>query len=86
MTLYSIDQPFQLVHADASKLELLGKSATHPKYCLLVVGMFTSKIYTYLMRLRRNLAKKLNKFYIDVAKKQKPKKPRKNKRTRLHAD
>lgn len=68
MTLYSIDEPFQLVHADVANLELLGKSATHPKYCQLVVSRFTSKIYTYLMRSRRNLAKKTNKFYIDVAK------------------
>ena len=68
LTLYSIDEPFQLVHADVANLELLGKSATHPKYCQLVVSRFTSKIYTYLMRSRRNLAKKTNKFYIDVAK------------------
>ena len=34
----------------------------------LIQNMFISKIYTYSMRLRRNLAKK--KFYIDVAKKE----------------
>ena len=64
MTLYSIDEPFQLVHADVANLELLGKSATHPKYCQLVVSRFTSKIYTYLMRSRRNLAKKQTSFIL----------------------
>ena len=40
------------------------------------------------MRLRRNLAKKLNKFYIHVAKKKKKKKKKKRKSERilLHSD
>ena len=79
-TCYGIDRPFHLVHADIANLELLGKSVTHPKYCLLVVDMFLLKIYTYPMRSRRNSAKKLNKFYIDVAKR------RNNKRMCLQAD
>ena len=33
-TLYSMDGPFQLMHADTAKLEFLGKSATTPKYAL----------------------------------------------------
>ena len=73
-TLYSIDGPFQLVHAGVGNLKFLGKSATHPKYCLVVVDSFTSKIYTYLMRSRRLLAKILNEFYIEVAQKRNKKK------------
>ena len=75
-TLYSIDGPFQLVHADIGNSEILGKSATHPKYCLVVVDLFMSKIYTYPMRSRRLLAKKLNKLYIEVAQKTNKKKMR----------
>ena len=52
-TIYSIDGPFQLILADIANLEF---------------DMFTSKIYSYPMRSRRNLAKKLNEYYIDVAK------------------
>ena len=66
-TLYSIDGPFQLLHADVGNLKVLGKSKTHPKYRLVVVDLFTSKIYTYPMRSRSLFAKKLNKFYIEVA-------------------
>ena len=61
-TLYNIDGPFQLIHADVGNLEFLGKSATHPEYCLLMVDIFTWKIYTYPMRSRRLRAKKLQEF------------------------
>ena len=46
-TLYSFDGPFQLLHADMGNLQFLGKSATKPKYCLLFVELFTSKVYVY---------------------------------------
>ena len=46
-TLYSFDGPFQLLHADAGNLGFLGKSATDPKYCLLFVELFTSKVYVH---------------------------------------
>ena len=68
-TLYSISRQFQLLHADIVNLEFLGKLVIHPKYCLLVINMFTSKIYTYPMKLRRKLVRKLKEFYIDIAKK-----------------
>ena len=74
--LHSIEGPFRLVHADVGSLEFLGKTMTHPKHCLAVVGSFTSKIYTYLMKSRRLLAKKLNEFYIEVAQKRNNKKMR----------
>ena len=50
-TLYSFDGPFQLLHAGAGKSEFLGKSAADPKFVLLCVDLFTSKVYIYPMKL-----------------------------------
>ena len=65
-TLYSIGKPFELLHADIADLRFLAKSAVDPKYCLLTVDLFTSKIYVYLMKNRSLLAKKLKIFYEDT--------------------
>ena len=62
-TLYSISNPFELLHADIADLRFLAKSAVDPKYCLLIVDLFTSKIYVYPMKNRSLLAKKLKLFY-----------------------
>ena len=51
-TLYSIHAPFDLSHADVGDLRFLGNSAAHPKYCLLLVNLFTSKVYVYGMKNR----------------------------------
>ena len=48
--LYSLKGPFDLPHADTADLRFLAKSAVDPKYFLLVVDLFTSKIYTYHMK------------------------------------
>ena len=64
-TLYSIGKPFELLHADIADTRFLAKSAVDPKYCLLLVDLFTSKIYVYLMKNRSLLAKKLKLFYED---------------------
>ena len=64
--LYSISKPFDLLHTDIADLRWLAKSAVDPKYCLLVVHLFTSKIYIYPMKNRSLLAKKLKLFYEDV--------------------
>ena len=61
-TLYSFDGPFQLLHADIGNLEFLGKSATDPKYCLLFVDLFTSKVYVYHMKLRKSILIKMEIF------------------------
>ena len=45
LTLYSIGKPFELLHADITDLKFLAKSAVDPKYRLLIVDLFTSKIY-----------------------------------------
>ena len=65
-TLYSISKPFELLHADIADLRFLDKSAVDPKYCLLVVDLFTSKVYVYPMKNRTLLAKKLEIFCIDI--------------------
>ena len=65
-TLYSVSKPFELLHADNADLRFLAKSAVDPKYCLLVVDLFTSKVYVYPMKNRTLLAKKLEIFYNDI--------------------
>ena len=65
-TLYSISKPFDLVHGDIADTRFLAKSAVDPKYCLLLVDLFISKIYIYLMKNRSVLAKKLRLFYEDI--------------------
>ena len=65
-TLYSIGKPFELLHADIADTRFLAKSAVDPKYCLLLVDLFTSKIYIYPMKNRSLLAKKLKLFYEDL--------------------
>ena len=54
-TLYSFDGPFQLIHADFGNLEILGKSATTARYVLLVLDLYSSKIYVYPMRSRKQI-------------------------------
>ena len=65
-TLYSIEKPFQKVHADIADLRFFAKSAVDPKYALLCVDLFTSKIYVYPMKNRSLLAKKLRLFYEEI--------------------
>ena len=65
-TLYSIGKPFQKVHADIADLRFLAKSAEDPKYALLTVDLFNSKIYVYPMKSRKLLAKKLKLFYDEI--------------------
>ena len=65
-TLFSIGKPFELFHADIVDTRFLAKSAVDPKYCLLLVDLFTSKIYIYAMKNRSLLAKKLKLFYDDI--------------------
>ena len=56
-TLYSIRKPFELLHADIADTRFLAKSAVDPKYCLLLVDLFTSKVYVYPMKNRGLLLK-----------------------------
>ena len=79
-TLYSFDGPFQLLHANLGKLEFLGKNATFSQYVLVIVDLFSSKIYTYSMKSRKQILQKLKLFYNDVRHK------RNIKRMRLQVD
>ena len=65
-TLYSFHKPFEILHADIADIRFLAKSAVDPKYCLLLVDLFTSKIYVYPMKNRSLLAKALGLFYNDI--------------------
>ena len=73
-TIYSFDGPFQLIHADVGNLEFLGKNATFPWYVLVLVDLFSSKVYTYPMKSRKHILQKLELFYKDVKSKRKGKK------------
>ena len=64
--LYSVGKPFELLHADIADTRFLAKSVVDPKYCLLLVDLFTSKVYIYPMKSRNLLAKKMKLFYEDV--------------------
>ena len=79
-TLCSFDGPFQLLHADVGNLEFLGKDATFPQYVLVIVDLFSSKIYTYSMKSRKQILQKIKLFYDDVRHK------RKGKRMSLQVD
>ena len=79
-TLYSFDAPFQLFHADIAYLEFLGKNATFPQYVLVLVDLFSSKVYTYPMKSRKQIRQKLEQFYRDVRSKIK------NRKMRLQVD
>ena len=65
-TLYSFDGPFQLIHADLGNLEFLAESATTPRYVLLAVDLYSSKVYVYPMRSRKQILQKLKQFYEDI--------------------
>ena len=75
-TLYSFNAPFQLLHADIANLEFFGKNATFPQYVLVIVDLFSSKVYTYPMKSRKQTRQKLEQFYRDVNSKRKGKKMR----------
>ena len=65
-TLYSVEEPLKKFHADIADIRFFSKSTVDPKYVLLIVDLFTSKIYIYQMKNRTLLAKKLRKFYEDI--------------------
>ena len=52
--------------ADIANLEFLGKSATVPKYALLIADSFLPKVYVYSMLLQKQLLKYLNIFYVKI--------------------
>ena len=69
-TLYSFNGPFQLLHAD------VGKNAMFPQYVLVIVDLYSLKIYTYTMKSHKQILQKLKLFYDDVRSKRKGKQMR----------
>ena len=67
----SFNGPFQLLHADIADIRFFSKSAADPHYCLLLVDLFTQKIYTLPMKKRNLLKKKMQTFYEEVEHKRK---------------
>ena len=74
--MYSINGPFELVQVNIGDLRFLGKSATHPKYCLVTVDVYSSRVHAYPMKQRDLLTKKLELFYKDIQSKRKKNKMR----------
>ena len=72
-TLYSFSSPFELLHVDVRNLAFLGNNATFPRYVLVVVDLFSSKVYTYMMKSRKQVKQKLEQFYQEVENKRKGK-------------
>ena len=66
MTPDSIKAPFELFHAYIANIKFLSKSAVDLHYCLLCVDLFSSKIYTYPMKKRSLLAKKMDQLYEEI--------------------
>ena len=79
-TLHSFDGPFQLLHVNVGNLEFLGKNATILQYVLVVADLYSSKVYVYLMRSRKQILQKMKMLYDEI------KSERKNKRMKLQVD
>ena len=58
------------MHEDVGNLEFLGKNATFP------IDLFSSKVYSYPMKSRKQILQKLEHFFWDVRSKRKGKKMR----------
>ena len=80
-TLYTVNGPLQFFHAHVAFLKFLAKPAVDPKYGLLCVDLFTSKVYIYTMRKKSNLVNKLETFYKEIEPKR-----NKNEKMRLQTD
>ena len=64
--LYGINALLQFFHADVADIRFFSKSAADPKYALLCVDLFSSKIYVYPMKNKSNLARKIEIFYKEI--------------------
>ena len=64
--LYNFDGSLQLIHADVANLELLGKNVRISRYVLLVVDLYSLKVYVYPMRSRKQILQKMKLFYDEI--------------------
>ena len=72
---------FNFFHADVADLKFFAKSAVDPKYALVCIDLFSSKVYIYPMREKSNLWQKLEIFYKGIDSKR-----NKNEKIRLQTD
>ena len=54
-------------------LNFLGKNATFPQYVLILADLFSSKVYKFSMRSRKQISQSLELFYDQVESKRKGK-------------
>ena len=80
--LYSINAPLQFFHADVADIHFFPKSAVDPKYALLCVDLFSSKVYVYPMKKKSNFARKLELFYLE----KEPRREENDEKKRLQTD
>ena len=69
--LNSIKMLFELLHTHVADIHFFKKSVASSKYCLLIVDLLTFQNYTYPMKNKSLLAKKLEIFYQDIEAKKK---------------
>ena len=60
--LYTVNGPLQFFHADLAYLQFFAKSAVDPKYALLCVDLFTSKVYVLHCELKTTCLKNQKNF------------------------
>ena len=65
-TLYNFDGPFQLIHADVESLKFLGKNVTTPRYVLLVVDLYSLKVYISPMCSRKQILQNMKQLYDEI--------------------
>ena len=65
-TLYNFDGPFQLIHADVESLKFLGKNVTTPRYVLLVVDLYSLKVYISPMCSRKQILQNMKQLYNEI--------------------
>ena len=53
-TLYSFSRPFEALQADIAYISFVARSVVDQKFCLLFADLFTSRIYTYLIKKKWN--------------------------------
>ena len=79
---YSINAPLQFFPADVADIRFFSKSTVDPKYALLCVDLFSSKVYVYPMKKNSNLPQKLELFYQEIE----PKREENDEKMRLQTD
>ena len=70
--MFALTGPIELLHTDVADIQgFMQLRASERKYILVFADLFSSYIYTYGLKSRMNLVKKVEEFYNDV-KKQRP--------------